>query len=721
MTDENSSPKKAENEPIGPESQSQRWIKYGSNVALAIVLAILLAGLLTWFVQKANARADMTLNGSLSLKPQSLQVLKELKQHITLVSLYTKVMNDPDANAQAQRVSDLLDEYKRHSDKIDVKVIDPVTEKDKLESLHQEFIKQYGGQIKSYTDYLENWKKQFAEVQKLTATEAERVRPFAGNETSATESDTSGLSDFVRTIGQTLPQRLGDAKDAVDRELTRKHPDFKAAVSTARNQMDMVSQLADQIIKQTPLVQNEQRLPAAFRKYLLDALPRYQQIKKMCDDMISSADKLGELKVDQLEQALNVDNPILVLGDNEWRILSNRQVWQEESDLRAMANGAKINPRFAGEQQITTAIYTLESPKKQKIVFVRPGGPPLTAAGFPPLVPGGPLSIIADRLREYNFDVLEKDLSGQWAMQAQMQQQMPSAPEPSDEEIKDAVWVVLDEGTERGPQTPIIGPKLAEHLKQGGSAIVLAEPRSENLSDALKDWGVEIHNDVVAVHETVKLAEGAPADPIEEAKARPFIFDCREYGDHPLAQPEKNLDSVFVASIVVKTKEVSSCKVTPLLPFSKALSGLKTWGESDIDNLFKNDAPPPTFAVDKGDIPGPIYGGAAVENRNGGRLVVIGSISFLSNNIVRLPDPQLLRRGILISRFPGNLELATNAAFWAAKLDPMIAISPTAMDVSRIGDVGTGALTFWRVGVLLILLPGLVVAAGLGVYAARRD
>ena len=29
-----------------------------------------------------------------------------------------------------------------------------------------------------------------------------------------------------------------------------------------------------------------------------------------------------------------------------------------------------------------------------------------------------------------------------WAMQAQMQQ-MPAAPEPSDEQIKDAVWIVL--------------------------------------------------------------------------------------------------------------------------------------------------------------------------------------------------------------------------------------------------------------------------------------
>ena len=43
-------------------------------------------------------------------------------------------------------------------------------------------------------------------------------------------------------------------------------------------------------------------------------------------------------------------------------------------------------------------------------------------------------AFVADRLREYNIEVLEKDISGQWQMQAmQMQMQgMPLAPEPSD-------------------------------------------------------------------------------------------------------------------------------------------------------------------------------------------------------------------------------------------------------------------------------------------------
>jgi len=707
--------------PARPENQAERWIKYGSNVALTIVLVVVLAILFTWGFQRANLRADTTRGGSLSLKPQTVQVLKQLKQHITLVSLYTKTLTDSDETNMAQRVADLLDEYKRHSGNIDVKVIDPLSEKDKLEDLHQQFITKYGSQIKSYKDYLTDWKSQYDQVHKLTNQEADAVRPFATAAAAPTGDEDTPVSAFVRTITEALPQRLQDAKDAVDRELQRKHPDYKGAVTTARNQMETVSQLAGSIIDQAPKAQAIATLPADFRKYLNDSIPRYQQIKKLCDDMISRADKLGELKVDQLEQALNVDDPILVLGDNEWRILSLRQVWQDETDAKAMANGAKLLPRFAGEQQITTAIYSLETPQKTKICFVRPGGQPLTTPGFPPFSQGGPLSILADRLREYNFDVTEKDLSGQWAMQAQMQR-MPSAPEPSDEEIKDAVWVVLDFANEQqqGMAPPAIAAKLADHLNHGGSAMVLVEPRGEDVNSTLKDWGVKIHPEAIAVHEAVTINEGAAAaDPMEEAKGRPYIFDVRNYGDHIIAKPEQNLDSVFVPICPVDTINAPGAKVTALLPLSQAVGGLKTWGETDIDALSRNE--PPAYQPDKGDLPPPIFGGAAVEKGNG-RLVVIGSASFMFNRLVRFPDPTMLRRGVVVSRFPGNLELATNSIFWLAKLDPMIAISPTAMDVSRIsGDMSPGMLRFWRIGVLLVLLPGLVIAGGLSVYAARKE
>jgi hypothetical protein len=54
-------------------------------------------------------------------------------------------------------------------------------------------------------------------------------------------------------------------------------------------------------------------------------------------------------------------------------------------------------------------------------------------------------------------------------------------------------------------------------------------------------------------------------------------------------------------------------------------------------------------------------------------------------------------------------------------MEPMIAISPSAMDVSRIQPMSDASEWFWRTGVLLIGLPLLVVLAGGLMYVRRRD
>ena len=358
------------------------------------------------------------------------------------------------------------------------------------------------------------------------------------------------------------------------------------------------------------------------------------------------------------------------------------------------ATGAKQQPRFAGEQQVTAAIYTLENPTKKQICFVRSGGPPVTQRGFPPFVPNGDMSILAERLRDYNFDVTEKDLSGQWAAMSQARQ-MPSPREPSKEQIKDALWVVLSgpsNDQSGAPPTPI-APDLKEHLEHGGSALILADIRGDALADALKTWGIEIRTDTVGVHETVKLNDGAQPDMLESAKARPFIWDIRDYGDHAVAQASRNLDALLVAPIIVKTSSVSGVTSWPFIPLT--MSSLKAWGTSDLENVDKGAI---EYHPDKGDLPPPIYTGAIAEKSGGGRVVVIGSLRSMSDGFMHIYDPKLAQRDppVKVNRSPGNSEIFANSIFWLAHLEPMIAISPAAMDVSRIDDMSKGMLNFWR-------------------------
>ena len=209
------------------------------------MLVIVLAIGLTWFAQRVNHRTDTTLGGSLSLKPQSLAVLKQVKQHITLVSLYTKPEKSDDKDDQvkiteAQRVSDLLDEYKGNNGNIDVKVIDPAKEKDKLEDLHQDFVKRYGGAIKGYSAYLEDWQKQYDQIKKLADAESAAVAPMV-------KPEENSVSDLINTISDEVPDLLSSARKNIDHELKQKHPDYKAAADYAKKMMQQVSQLAGAI------------------------------------------------------------------------------------------------------------------------------------------------------------------------------------------------------------------------------------------------------------------------------------------------------------------------------------------------------------------------------------------------------------------------------------------------------------------------------------------
>src|SRR3954466_3033788 len=124
--------------PMQAETQQQRWLKYGGNVALMTLAVIGIAVLLIWCFQTPylSARVDTTKSGMYSLKPQTVNIIKGTKSQIKIVSLYTPkkqgtpgVEEDFDARGEAtkeqvQAVNDLLEEYRRRCGKIEADSID---------------------------------------------------------------------------------------------------------------------------------------------------------------------------------------------------------------------------------------------------------------------------------------------------------------------------------------------------------------------------------------------------------------------------------------------------------------------------------------------------------------------------------------------------------------------------------------------------------------------
>jgi hypothetical protein len=301
----------------------------------------------------------------------------------------------------------------------------------------------------------------------------------------------------------------------------------------------------------------------------------------------------------------------------------------------------------------------------------------------------------------------------------------PPANEPSDEELKDAIWVVFSEPqmTQFGPMpggSPELTAKLKQHLDEGGSALVLFELNGDSLDSVLKDWGVSVRTNMVCVHQPVVVPGARSEDYVEEARRQPPIFVLNEFGGpHPLTDSLQALDAALVPMLPVDAPGANGVQVTRILPVP---TEPQSWAESDIQGL-QGRGGRITFDPKSGDLGGPLYAGAVAERKDkGGRLVVVGCARFPANFLINLPDQKVYERsGREVARFPGNGELFSNSIFWLAKMDKMIALSPSAMDTPRIRPISLGMLTFWRVGVLLIGLPLLALVSGLLVWQARRD
>jgi hypothetical protein len=716
------------------EAQSERWLKYGGNVLLTAVVVVVLGVLIIYLAQRHGARRDMTSSGMYSLKPATVKLIENLPQKFKIVGLFTKAKSEQQERkvndvtdtpeVRYQQVADLLQEYQQKSNgKITVEMIDPVTEPGKVDQLFNEVAAKYSNDVTKYKDVLAAYPKTVEQIGKLASDEIAAVDKLP-------DAKDAKLRQLKRDVAVTMglfPQFLEQLKVDVKKQLELKVPDYKGAVDAIKDRLENMNELADAVLKKFKTAKEDPATPKEYKDYIAAAEPRYDALKKTVNDLLDKTKSLGQLKqLDELRQ--NKSNSIAVMGEQDMKVLPATSIYKTPT-ARTMDADGKVKPQFAGEQQVSTALVTLSAKDKKKVAFIRAGGPPATLS-LPMFNYEGYYSDVADRLREYGIEVLEKDVSGQWQMQAmQMQMQgVPLPPEPGDDQLKDAVWVVIATPQDprqmmQNPTAGQLGPKVNEHLRAGGSAMILFDPQADKM-DFLKEWGIDAKPEYLAVHEKVEPQGARSEDRTDDWQRQQPVFVVNEYGDHMITKPLRSLDTLLVPLVPINTVDAKGVKVTKILPVP---TNPPAWGERDFDSLRQGKLvkfdPKPAEGATEADLPPPLWGGAVAEKEGGkGRLVVIGCHTFATNDYVNEPDTEVLRtQRRIVPRFPGSAELFLNSVFWLSKLDTMIAISPTALEVPRVAAISDGVRDFWRWGVLTFGLPALVLVAGAGVYLKRRD
>ncbi|MBK9927177.1 MAG: GldG family protein [Anaerolineales bacterium] len=253
---------------------------------------------------------------------------------------------------------------------------------------------------------------------------------------------------------------------------------------------------------------------------------------------------------------------------------------------------------------------------------------------------------------------------------------------------EDALAIII-----AGPQKQISSEEaklLKAYVDAGGSLLVMEDPLlATKFGDApdplanylTKDWGITLDNDII-----IDLNSQQPLNAISASA-----------GDHPI---NANLSANYIV-IMPQARSITMATApegivqTPLLFTSQ-----NSWGEINFTNAEGTQV-----SFDEGDLPGPLVMAAAGENpTTKGRVVVFGNSLFATDQAF---DAY------------GNGNIFVNSVDWAAEQDNLINITPnTPTTRTFLPPSQIQLLIILLVSILLI--PGLVIFAGISSWLARR-
>ncbi len=702
-------------------SQLRRRLTYGLNVSSGIILAIAIVLVLNAmsFLHLREHYADATAGRPHVLSQQTRGVLGSLENDYQLVALI-----DPEDRDNHRRL-ELMGLFDAASERLSVEFIDPASQFEKhrqferslfemfeaaVSPLHQSIeagmaeLEQAVERTPGVIDRLEQIKEddlfrdEPAREEMTPSREALELREQVRAAIVRLRQLTSGSNSFVET--------RDDLTEALERPLPRYAELREDLVQHLRRARDEYDSLARQMRRALPRPSRAENAVADNARTLaLVAEPIAAALERALS-RLERAEPPGSYE--QLLGMLAREDVVVLIGADRIRVVPFEPKPDDRDEGRRQSRAERADLQSTDEAHLIGALARLELLENRPMVVF------ISASGESPFGenPVTSYTNVARRLVSAGFEVQ------QWIPFVPGpggEQRMP-APEPRDGQ--NAVWVLLPDLGGADAEAHMFETRMGDvldhmrdRLARGDGAMVITrrhEPGvAEQLGDApsailrfLEPWGLsprlqqtiyrERRSQGQAMNESVFIVDRWPVSlPISEA----IQAQLARFGmPSPIELTEPDIHGV---------EHHELARVTgPDLRTDVGLQGQDP-ARARLDPATERDS----YLI-----------AAAAEARNG-RVIAVAERFWATDRITTMGRDPGAPAGS--ESFPANAELFVNSVSWLAGVESLIAPSPMAMAVPRIGPVEDDARRNlrWALGAGL---PGLILFAGTMTWWVRR-
>jgi len=724
---------------VNAMTSNKRRFLYGLNVAVAVILAIVLAGIVIWAAGRFGGRVDLTRGGVNSLTPRTIQLLKGLPEHVVITGLYSTALKEvrPYAEKHQSGVSDLLDLYETAGrGKVTTHMIDATQNPEKITDLLARLKEKpvYRDEAQPHAEALAAFPTLSATIAELLQNELTQLEQLRGADPSLQKVQPIGIIE--RNLQLTIRQA-----QAVEAEMKafqeEEIPRYGRAVEVARDYLKQVRTVAQDAFDW--MSDAGAKLPEAAPgtlAFFSSATARYTNVLSQVQTQLEQMNDLGAVKLEDLFETLKRGQTVLVETETKAEVLTQEDVWPYRTNRNAPPPPDGDMRDFAGEQAVSSALLALTQKTRTAIVFTRFGGQSLLTSPPPqnPMMmqqqpPQAPYQGLNDLLQKDNFITLE------WDVQAQ-----PTPPKPEDAER--IVYVVFPPAQPPQPdprrpaQTPEISPKekqlIYDAVKDSAMAIFLAPwappaspyiptPGKYEFNDYLKEtWGVAVEDGYLGL----QFVANPQREDLMFPAGRNLVIDSSvfHFSEHPIGSPLKGLPASFQTVAPLRLLEGDELPENVTVePVAVVDDTEDVWGVSNISRISQDLQKNQGTKRYPDDLPAPFTLCAAASDGEGRKAVVFASDTFISDATANASQLVMAGGGLRMAKlYPGNADLFINALHWLTGNADRIAVGAQRSDVPRLDKLEEGApLTLTRV-FLVGIWPACALLAGAVVWIVRR-